>query len=148
MLTEPFERIQVGQTAVSRARTITETDVVMFAAFSADWYPLHTDAEYARRTTFGQRIAHGLLVLSVTSGLVELRPALVRAFYGLDRVRFTAPTFIGDTLHVESEVESKEDRGAQGGLVSYRLATKKSDGETVLAAVMKILVAKAHQLPG
>jgi 3-hydroxybutyryl-CoA dehydratase len=147
MLTEPFERIQVGQKARSRARTITETDVVMFAALSADWYPLHTDAEYARQTPFGQRIAHGLLVLSVSSGLLDLRPSLVRAFYGLDRVRFTAPTFIGDTVHVESEVESKEDRGTQGGLVSYQIATKKADGETVLAAVMKILVAKASQLP-
>lgn len=142
MLTQYFEEIRVGERAISRARTITETDLVLFAAFSGDWYPLHTDRVYAAKTPFGQRIAHGMLVLSVLTGLIRLEPALVVAFYGLDRVRFVAPTFIGDTIHAESEVIAVEDRGNRGGLVTWRLEGKKETGETVLAAEMKILVAK------
>ncbi|GAF86639.1 unnamed protein product, partial [marine sediment metagenome] len=60
-----FEEIQVGDVEVTRARTITEADIVNFAAFSGDWYPLHTDVEYAKKGPFGERIAHGMLVLSV-----------------------------------------------------------------------------------
>lgn len=142
MLTAPFDDIGLGDKATTRARTITETDIVTFAGLSGDWYPLHTDREYAAKSLFGQRIAHGLLILSVTSGLLIMEPRLVVAFYGMDHVRFTSPTFIGDTIHAESEVVGREDRGDRGGLVTFQIETKKSDGETVLASSMKILVAK------
>lgn len=142
MLTAPFDAIRLGDRATTRARTITETDIVAFAGLSGDWYPLHTDREYAAKTLFGQRIAHGLLILSVTSGLLIMEPRLVVAFYGMDHVRFTGPTFIGDTIHAESEVVEREDRGDRGGLVTFQIETKKSDGDTVLASLMKILVAK------
>lgn len=143
MLSQPFEKIQLGDRSVTRGRTITETDVVMFAALSGDWYPLHTDQEYAQGTVFGQRIAHGLLVLSITSGLLPMAPQLVVAFYGMDQVRFVGPTFLGDTIHVETEVVAREDRGSRGGLVSYQIQTQNQRDQTVLAATMKIVVAKA-----
>ncbi len=73
-----------------------------------------------------------------------MQPELVVAFYGLDHVRFTAPTFIGDTIHAETEVIAREDRGAEAGLVTFRVETRKSDGQTVLVALMKILVAKSQ----
>jgi acyl dehydratase len=143
MITQAYDAMKLGDRTVSRARTVTETDVVMFAALSGDWYPLHSDQEYASATSFGQRIAHGLLVLSITSGLLKIEPECVIAFYGMDQVRFTAPTFIQDTIHVETEVVDLEDRSERAGLVTFKILTKKSSGETVLTCLMKVLVAKA-----
>lgn len=142
MVSDFFESFKVGQQARSRGRTVTETDIVMFAALSGDWYPLHTDQAYAEAGPFGRRIAHGLLVLSIATGLIRLDPEMVLAFYGMDRVRFTAPTFIGDTIQVVSEVAGLTDRGERGGLVDFAVNVQKVSGETVLAATMKILVAK------
>ncbi len=87
-----YEDFEVGYVDTTRARTITEADIVNFAAFSGDWYPLHTDVEYAKKGPFGERIAHGMLVLSVAVGLMPLYEMAIVAFYGMDKVRFTAPT--------------------------------------------------------
>lgn len=96
-----FDEIEIGQRWVTKGRTITEADVVNFAYLSGDWHSIHTDQEYAAGTSFGQRIAHGFLVLSIATGMVPARRETVLALYGLDRVRFTAPVFIGDTIHLE-----------------------------------------------
>lgn len=126
----------------SRGRTITEADIVLFSAFSGDWYPLHTDIEYASRTPFKQRIAHGLLVLSVASGLIKINPGVVYAFYGMERVRFLHPTFIGDTLYVESEVLEKVDKGPTRGLVTFRQDVVNHRGEVVCTSLIKVLLNK------
>uniref|UniRef100_UPI00355916E6 MaoC/PaaZ C-terminal domain-containing protein n=1 Tax=Alicyclobacillus tolerans TaxID=90970 RepID=UPI00355916E6 len=136
-----FEDFQTGDCWSSRGRTITETDLVSFAAWSGDWYPLHTDQEWARNTSYGQRIAHGMLVLSAAIGLTHLEPGTVAAFYGLDRVRFVAPTFIGDTIHVTYEFVEKQER-ENDGIVTAKLEVKKQTGQTVAAAVVKFLVNK------
>jgi 3-hydroxybutyryl-CoA dehydratase len=65
-----FEDYEIGLTVTSQGRTITETDIVSFAALTGDWNVIHTNAEYAAKQMFGQRVAHGLLVLSIASGLV------------------------------------------------------------------------------
>lgn len=137
-----FEEFEIGERYVSRGRTITETDLVNFSGLSGDWYPLHTDVEYAKQTPFKQRIAHGMLVLSIGTGLWNLQPGFVVAFYGMDRVRFVNPTIIGDTIHVESEVIEKTDKGEKGGVVTFRQEIKKQTGEVVVSALKKILVAK------
>lgn len=142
VIDKPFDSFEIGERFVSRARTITETDLVLFSAFTGDWYPLHTDTEYVKNTPFGQRIAHGMLVLSVATGLSRLEPGWVVAFYGMDRVRFVKPTFIGDTIHVEAEVIDKQDKGPMGGVVTFRQEIKKQTGDVVASAVMKVLVAK------
>ena len=103
-----FEDFELSEKRVSRARTITETDIVLFAAFTGDWYPLHTDAEYAKKTPFGERIGHGFLSLSVASGLLPLSEISIIAFYGMDKVRFFGPVKIGDTIHVEEEVMEED----------------------------------------
>jgi 3-hydroxybutyryl-CoA dehydratase len=136
-----FEDFQVGDTEVTRARTITETDIVNFAAFSGDWYPLHTDIEYAKKGPFGERIAHGMLVLSVANGLMPLYDMAIIAFYGMDKVRFTAPTRIGDTIHVELEVIDKKDKGDLGGVVSLKESVKNQRGEDVAVSTMKVFIA-------
>jgi 3-hydroxybutyryl-CoA dehydratase len=137
-----FEQYEIGEKWVSKGRTITEADLVMFAAFSGDWYPLHTDREYAAKTPFQQRIAHGMLVLSAASGLFHFEPGVVVAFYGMDRVRFTNPTFIGDTIHLEAIVTDLQEKGNGTGVVTVLQEIKKQTGETVASAIMKVMVNK------
>jgi len=136
-----FEDFQVGDKIVTRARTITEADIVMFAAFSGDWYPLHTDVEYAKKSPFGERIAHGMLVLSATSGLMPLYDMAIVAFYGMDKVRFMAPTKIGDTLRLEMEVVEKNDKGEMGGVVTFQNKAKNQKDEDVAVSILKIFIA-------
>jgi acyl dehydratase len=145
MFNRYFDDINVGDKVTSRGRTVTEADLVNFAMFSADWFPLHTDVEYARSSMFGGRIAHGLLVLSVASGLVPPQPDYTIAFYGMDRVRFINPTRIGDTIHVECEVIEKEERNEQSGVITYRQVVKNQRGEDVVAGIMKVLMARQKQ---
>lgn len=139
-----FEDIEVGSKFVTKGRTITEADIVNFAALTWDTYPLHTDVEYAKDTIFGERIAHGMLVLSYASGLgmSSGNNGKVVAFYGMERLRFTGPTKIGDTIRLETEVIDKEDKGSKGGLVTARFVVKNQRNETVIDAVTKALVAK------
>jgi acyl dehydratase len=137
-----FEDFSVGEKIKTRGRTITEGDIVNFAAFSGDWYPLHVDAEFAKKSLFGERIAHGMLVLSATSGLMPLADMSIQAFYGMDRVRFVAPTRIGDTLHVELEVLEKQDKGEPGGVVTIRSNVKNQRGEDAAISILKVLVKK------
>ncbi|MHA6619835.1 MaoC/PaaZ C-terminal domain-containing protein [Pseudonocardia sp. DLS-67] len=143
MITQYLDRIAVGDRHVSRARTITETDLVSFAMFTGDWHPIHTDVEFAAADArFGQRIAHGALVISVALGLVELRPAAMKAFYGIDQLRFVAPTHIGDTLHVETEVLAITPRGPDAGVVTSRFVVRNQHGDEVLIATLKCLVVR------
>lgn len=115
-----FEEIEVGEAFESPARTITETDVVLFAGLSGDYNQLHTDVEFAKTTTFGQRIAHGLLVLSMASGLITrlgFIEGTAQAFIGLDW-KFRGPVYIGDTVRVRVDVSRKRAMPSlNGGLV-------------------------------
>lgn len=143
MITEYLDGIAVGDRHTSRARTITETDIVTFAMFTGDWHPIHTDVGYAEADPrFGQRIAHGALVFSVALGLVEFRPAAMKAFYGVEHLRFVAPTYIGDTLHVETEVLAVEPKGPADGVVTSRFTVRKQNGAEVLVATLKTLVVR------
>ena len=106
-----FEDIQVGDEYLSPGRTITETDIVAFAGLSGDYNVLHTDAEFMKSSIFGERIAHGLLGLSVSSGLgtrAVPKPFATMAFLGL-RWRFKGPIKIGDTIKVRMKVTAKKE---------------------------------------
>jgi acyl dehydratase len=137
-----FEDFTAGEIAVTRARTVTEADIVNFAALTGDWYPLHTDIEYAKKGPFGERIAHGLLILSIATGLMPLYDMAIVAFYGMDKVRFTAPTKIGDTIHVELEVVEKQDKGDIGGVITLKEYVKNQRGENVALSTKKVLIGK------
>lgn len=142
MFVKYFEDYQIGELWKSKGRTITEADIVNFASLSGDWYPLHTDDEYARQTPFKQRIAHGLLVLSVSSGLLHFEPGIVVAFYSMDEVRFYQPTFIGDTIHVNLEVTELIEHKNGTGIVMTRQQIMKQTKEVVAASKIQILVNK------
>jgi acyl dehydratase len=137
-----FDDFKVGEIAITRARTITETDIVNFAALTGDWYPLHTDVEYSKKGPFGERIAHGMLILSIANGLMPLYEMAIIAFYGMDKVRFTAPTKIGDTIHVELEVTEMQDKGDIGGVITLKESVKNQRGETVSISTKKVMLAK------
>lgn len=99
--------LTVGQHFTSPARTITETDVVSFAGLTGDYSAMHVDREFAAASPFGERIAHGLLGLSIAHGLMLGRELLGRnaiAFLGLSDWRFRAPILLGDTVHVAFEI--------------------------------------------
>ncbi len=137
-----YDDFQLRERILTRSRTVTEADIVMFAAFSGDWHPLHVDEEYAKKGFFGQRIAHGFLVLSVATGLMGLADMAILAFYGMDRVRFLTPTKIGDTLRVEMEVDEKVDRNEKEGIVTLKTTVKNQKDEAVASMGMKLLMAR------
>jgi len=136
-----LEDFQVSQKVITRGRTVTEADIVMFAALSGDWYGIHVDAELAQKTIFGGRIAHGFLVLSIASGFVTPYEVAVIAFYGMDKVRFTGPVKIGDTINLETEVIEIQDKG-EFGVVASQWHIKNQRGEDVAVLVTKVAVAK------
>ncbi len=129
-----FEEFEVGERVVTAGRTITESDIVRFAGLSGDFNQIHTDAEYAAGQFFGQRIAHGLLVLSIASGLAVqtgIIEGTVLAFRELDW-KFSQPVLIGDTIHVVFEVtETKAMRRLGGGTVMMKLQVLNQKGEVV-----------------
>lgn len=140
-----FEEFQPGQRVVSVGRTITESDVVTFAGLSGDYNQIHVDAEYSARGPFGQRVAHGLLVLSVASGLAVQTGILegtVIAFREVNEWKFSRPVFLGDTIHVELEVkETKAMPRLGGGAVTIEVAVKNQRAETAMKGVWIVLMA-------
>ncbi len=102
-----FEDYEIGSSRLTFGRTITETDFVVHAGHTGDFFPHHMDAEFMRRTPFGQRIAHGTLVFSVGVGLTAnvINPAAFS--YGYDRLRFVRPVFIGDTIRTRTTIAAK-----------------------------------------
>jgi 3-hydroxybutyryl-CoA dehydratase len=139
-----FEEFEVGQKIMTVGRTVAESDIFTFAGFSGDYNQIHTDAEFAKGTPFGQRVAHGLLGLSIASGLAMRTGILegtVIAFREINTWKFIAPVFIGDTLHVELEVvETKALPRIGGGSVIITLDVKKQSDETVMKGNWTVLV--------
>jgi 3-hydroxybutyryl-CoA dehydratase len=138
-----YENIRLGDVMVTKGRTLGESDVINFAMLTGDWNPLHCDAEYAAKAQFGTRIAHGMLVLAVMSGLVELRAPYVKALYGFDKVRFLRPTYFGDTIKVVSTVVGRSDKEDGGGVVTFEAQVRNQKDEPVAICTIKILVETA-----
>lgn len=138
-----FEDFAIGDTATSVGRTVTETDIVNFAALSGDWNQIHTDVEYAAGTMYKERIAHGLLVLSIASGLavrMGFMEGTVQAFMGLDW-QFRGPTKIGDTVRVHAEVtELKPTPRLNGGMVTFRMQILNQRDEIVHRGTWSVLM--------
>ncbi len=139
-----FEDYEVGEEFVSPGRTVTEADIVNFAGLTGDWHEIHTNVEYAEKTFFGKRIAHGMLVLTLGSaqGLRlgnVMTPTSFIAFYGMDKLRFTAPVFIGDTLRVEVEIIETKAKDDQRGVVTSQARIKNQRDEDCCIYIGKIL---------
>jgi 3-hydroxybutyryl-CoA dehydratase len=145
---EYLEDYEVGEVFVSPARTLTETDVVAFASLTGDWHPLHTDAVYAGQSPFGERIAHGMLTLSVGMVLVlrlgenRYLPKHFIAMSGIDGLRFTAPVRLGDTIHSVNRVAALDIKDERRGILQYESEIRNQDGRTVVVWTSRMLVGR------
>ena len=143
MFNKHYDEVEVGEEWVSDGRTITEADIVNFAGVSGDFYPLHMDREYAGNTPFGKPIAHGMLVLSIATGLMNFTPGIIAAFYGMDNIRFVRPTFIGDTIKVRMKADDKQERKNGTGVIACKTEIVNQNDETVIAGTFRMLVNQA-----
>ena len=140
-----YEDFHTGQEFITRSRTVTEADIVNFAALSSDTNPLHTDREFAAGTIFGERIAHGLLGIVIHSGLSQMLGIMegtLLAFLGMTW-EFLGPIFIGDTIHVIQRVkEMRETSKPDRGLITFEKELVNQRGEIVQKGTTTVLMAK------
>ncbi len=140
-----FEDFEVGDRMETPGRTITEADIHSFAALTGDWHPLHTDATFAEDGPFGERIAHGLLILSVGSALAfrlgqyEVLPQSFIAFTGMDEVEFKRPVKINDTIRLSMVVTELEPVRGNRGIVSARNEITNQHGKRVCSYITKFM---------
>mmetsp|Transcript_5706 Transcript_5706/g.20783 ORF Transcript_5706/g.20783 Transcript_5706/m.20783 type:complete len:159 (-) Transcript_5706:1096-1572(-) len=144
---EWFEDYHVGEERkCTISRTITEADIVNFAGVTGDFNEIHLNKDFAAKTQFGQRIAHGLLTLSagVALGLRDAAqlslPKSFVAFYGMDQVRFTNPVFIGDTISLTQKVVKLTPKSKRLGVVGILCTITKQDGSVVLSMQTNLAV--------
>lgn len=140
-----FEEFSLGQEFVTKARTVTEADVVNFAALSWDTNQLHTDVEFAKRTPYGERIAHGMLGIVIHSGLSQMLGIMegtIVAFLGMTW-NFHLPIKIGDTVHVVQRVkEVRESTKGERGIVTFEKKLINQRDEIVQTGTTTVLLAK------
>ena len=139
-----FDEYVVGEEYLTPSRTLTETDVVMFAAMTGDYNELHTSEEFMKNSQFGRRLVHGLLGLAVSHGLLfrlGLFEGTAIAFLGIDSWRFEAPLFFGDTIRVRLEVaEAKASRSKPDrGIVKFFLQILNQDEAVVQSGYKTIM---------
>ncbi|HEY47802.1 MAG TPA: dehydratase [Anaerolineae bacterium] len=138
-----FEEMTVGDIAESPGRTITESDILSFADFTGDHNPVHTNAEYAKTTIYGEQVAHGLLGLSIAGGLAwgtGLLEGTAEALIGVDW-KFRNPIYIGDTIKFRAEVRRKKEMPRMnGGFVTFDATLLNQRDETVQKGTWTLLI--------
>src|SRR3954469_26007991 len=143
MLSQTFDDLRVGAVLATRGRTITETDVVSFAAHTGDWHPQHTDAEWSAGSPFGERIAHGLLVLSIAVGALGFDPERVIALRRIGDAVFKRPVRLGDTIRAEARIAELAPVSGEAGLVTLALRILNQRDELVCRARAEVLWRRA-----
>jgi acyl dehydratase len=140
-----FEDFQLAQTIITVGRTVTEADVVNFAGLSGDFNQMHVDEAYSQKSYFGRRVVHGLLVISIASGLsvqTGVMEGTVIAFREINEWKFIKPVFFGDTVHAVLEVRKKKEvRRIGGGYVSIDVDVINQNDEVVMKGVWVVLIA-------
>ncbi|MCY3977881.1 MAG: MaoC family dehydratase [Chloroflexi bacterium] len=141
-----FEDYDIGASRETIGRTITETDIVLHAGQTGDFFPHHMDAEWVKTQEFKERIAHGTLILSIGIGMTanEINP--VAFSYGYDRIRFIRPVFIGDTITVKATISEKRDypKRPELGYVIEQVEIFNQHGAIVLACQHLYLVQRSE----
>jgi acyl dehydratase len=144
-----YDDLEVGMRWTSGGRTVTEADVVAFAGVSGDFNPIHVDAAHAASTGFGERIAHGALVLAVATGLRQQQGTFrgtLKAWLGISDWRFRAPVRIGDTVHVITEVAGcRETKDPAAGLVTQSVEVRNQRNETVASGEFATLMLRRRE---
>jgi 3-hydroxybutyryl-CoA dehydratase len=145
---EYFEDYEIGERFASPGRTITETDLVLYSALTGDWWEGHTNIEFAKDAPFGQRIAHGMLTLCVGTSLLfrlgdyRWLPRFFIANYGIEKLRYTAPVMIGDTIWCEARVVEKIEKDEKRGILTFDIRIFNQRNENVLVYLEKVLVTR------
>lgn len=136
-----FEDYEIGEERRSHGRTITETDFVVHAGHTGDFFPHHMDAEFMKDTPFGQRIAHGTMTFAIGIGLTASEINPLAFTYGYERLRFPSPVFIGDTIHTVLTVSALDPdaKRPDKGRVTESCRVLNQRGQTVLACDHLIL---------
>jgi monoamine oxidase len=131
-----FEDYEIGSSRESFGRTITETDFVVHAGHTGDFFPHHMDAEFCKTQDFGQRIAHGTMVFAIGVGMTADVINPVAFSYGYERMRFVRPVHIGDTIRARTTISRKEPDAKRPGMgqVFEKLEVRNQDDATVLVA--------------
>lgn len=138
-----FEEYEISETRKTLGRTITETDIVIHAGQTGDFFPHHMDSEWCTTQPFKKRIAHGTLIFSVAVGMTANMINEVAMTYGYEHLRFIKPVFIGDTIHVNVSIKSKTDYKKPGfGLVSEWIETFNQYNELVMCCEHLLLAQK------
>jgi len=132
-----------GREFETRGRTITEGDLTSFSALTGDWHPQHSDAEWASRSRFSGRVAHGMLVLAYAIGLMPFDPERVVALRGLESATFKRPVAIGDTIRVKCRVESTRPLDGGNALVTLALRVLNQDRRAVALARVQAVCRRA-----
>jgi 3-hydroxybutyryl-CoA dehydratase len=138
-----FEEFEQAVELVTPGRTITETDIQLFAGLTGDYTQIHTNAEFCKDTIFGQRVAHGLLGLSIASGLGARLGFIEGTAVALREVtwKFTGPIFIGDTIHLTIKVSEKKAMARLGmGLVTFDVSLINQKDEVLQKGQWKALI--------
>jgi acyl dehydratase len=139
-----FEEFEIGAKYVSQGRTVTEGDVVAFAGLSGDYNPLHTDARFAATTPFGERIAHGMLTVAMSTGMSNWTGIFAGTTIALveQNIKYTGAVKFGDTVHLEMEVtEKKETSKSDRGIINIA-AKMLNDAEQVVVEMKWTLMMK------
>lgn len=142
-----FDQLEVGDRFETRFRTIGESDLAAFSDLTGDHHPLHTDPEWASNSPFGDRIAHGMLLLSYSVGLAPIDPDRVVALRGFDRVVFKRPVHIGDSISLRGKVDGLKEIDDQNGLARFLWTVVNDEERTVLKANAEIVWRRAAPAP-
>jgi acyl dehydratase len=145
-----YDDVEIGQEWESPGRTITESDIVNFAGLSGDFNPIHMDHAFARTTPFRRPIAHGLLIISIGSGLgLTAPPMRTQAFLSLREWDFKGPVFIGDTIHLRTKVVDKEVRArGRRGVITWHKQIINQDGKVVQEGISTTIVEGRASIKG
>lgn len=139
-----YEDYELGAERWTIGRTITETDIVIHAGQTGDFFPHHMDVEWCKTTDFKQRIAHGTLIFSVAVGMTANLINPVAFSYGYDHLRFLAPVFIGDTIQVKVSIKEKKNYSKKQdmGIVVEQVEAFNQNKKTVLVCEHLLLCQK------
>jgi 3-hydroxybutyryl-CoA dehydratase len=144
---DPFDRLSVGCRFRSAGRTVRDTDVIVFSALTGDWHPQHCDPEWAAASPFGERIAHGMLVLSLAVGLVPLDPERVLALRRVGDVVFKRPVRLNDVVWVAGELTALRPIDDGSGLVDFAWQVRNQDDALVARANIQVVWRREQAAP-
>jgi len=141
-----FEDYHVGELFKSPGRTITEADIILYSSLTGDWWEGHTNVEFAKKGVFGERIAHGMLTLCIGTSLLfrlgdnVFLPKYFIANYGIEKLRYTAPVMIGDTIYCDAKVVEMNPKDEKRGVLTYDIRILNQKDDEVLVFLEKVLV--------